>query len=123
MRKNRIRALRTGEGISQTELAKILNVHQTAVSQWEKGRTNPDIETLRQLSGHFGVSIDYILDGSDRIGSGNAAGNAAEAMPEDVALDDIEFAFLSETRDLTKDQKQTVLDFVRYVVKKKQDGA
>ncbi|MGI5848819.1 MAG: LexA family protein [Christensenellales bacterium] len=58
---NRIRELRIYNGLSQDALAKILNVHQTAVSQWEKGRTTPDIEVLPKIAQHFNVSVDYLL--------------------------------------------------------------
>lgn len=56
-----IRELRREKGISQQELAKLCGVHQTAVSQWEKGRTLPDRDSLRLLSKVFGVSVDTLL--------------------------------------------------------------
>lgn len=56
-----IRELRREKGISQQELAKLCGVHQTAVSQWEKGRTLPDRNSLRLLSDVFGVSVDTLL--------------------------------------------------------------
>ncbi len=59
---NRIYELRKQNGLSQQKLAEILNVHQTAVSQWEKGRTNPDMSILQAMSKYFKVSIDYILN-------------------------------------------------------------
>ena len=46
---NRIYELRKQNGLSQQKLAEILNVHQTAVSQWEKGRTNPDMSILQAI--------------------------------------------------------------------------
>lgn len=52
-------------GYSQEELAKIINVHQTAVSQWEQGRTTPDIETIKKLASLFNVSVDYLLGRSN----------------------------------------------------------
>lgn len=58
---NRIRQLRKTRGLSQAQVAAELNVHQTAVSQWETGRTDPDIESARALSDFFGVSLDYLL--------------------------------------------------------------
>lgn len=58
---SRIKELRLDKGLSQESLAKILNVHQTAVSQWEKSRTMPDIELLTKMARHFDVSIDYLL--------------------------------------------------------------
>lgn len=56
-----IKKLRLNKGITQTELANLCGVHQTAVSQWEKGRTLPDKQTLIKLSDIFGVSIDMLI--------------------------------------------------------------
>ena len=58
---NIIRELRLKRGLSQLELAKICGVHQTAISQWEKGRTSPDAEMLSHLSDYFNVSVDLLL--------------------------------------------------------------
>ena len=56
-----IKELRLSKGITQTELAELCGVHQTAVSQWEKGRTLPDKQTLVKLSDIFDVSVDLLM--------------------------------------------------------------
>ena len=56
-----IKDLRLKRGITQSELANLCGVHQTAVSQWEKGRTLPDKTALVKLSDIFGVSIDTLM--------------------------------------------------------------
>ena len=58
---NRINELRKSNGFSQQKLAEILNVHQTAISQWETGRTTPDIELASKMAQIFGVSLEYLL--------------------------------------------------------------
>lgn len=58
---NNIRYLRKQAGLSQVELAEICGVHQTAVSQWEQGRTNPDTDTLVALSEVFHTSLGAVL--------------------------------------------------------------
>lgn len=64
---NRIKELRYEHKISQAKLAQIANVHQTAVSQWEKGRTSPDIDSAKAICRHFNVSLDWLLGyGSDQ---------------------------------------------------------
>lgn len=60
---NIIRELRKQKALSQKELAEICRVHQTAVSQWEKGRTQPDRESLKLLAKTFSVSVDMLLNG------------------------------------------------------------
>ncbi len=57
-----IKDLRRNKGITQSELAFLCGVHQTAVSQWENGRTLPDKSTLIKLSDIFGVSIDTLMN-------------------------------------------------------------
>ena len=58
---NVIKQIRKENNLSQSEFAKILNVHQTAVSQWENGRTTPDISSAKLISQKFGISLDIIL--------------------------------------------------------------
>ncbi len=57
--------LRTKNGLTQDELAEKLYVTRQAVSRWENGETVPNTETLKLLSGLFGVSINTLL-GSPR---------------------------------------------------------
>lgn len=58
---NRVKELREKHGMSQTAIAKIACVHQTAVSQWENGRTSPDIDSALSLCRYFNVGLDYLL--------------------------------------------------------------
>lgn len=58
---NRVKELRTEHKISQQKLASILNVHQTAISQWETGRTSPDISIATEMAKLFDVSLEYLL--------------------------------------------------------------
>ncbi|GHU36227.1 hypothetical protein FACS1894105_06220 [Clostridia bacterium] len=58
---NNIKVLRAEKNLSQDELAKQVHVHQTAVSQWENGKTNPDMQQAESLAKYFDVSLDYLL--------------------------------------------------------------
>lgn len=59
--REKLRQLRKEKALSQAEMANILNVHQTAVSQWEQGRTTPDMQTLIKIADYFQVTVDYLL--------------------------------------------------------------
>ena len=63
---NRFKELRTAAGLSQAALANKLNVHQTAVSQWELGKSFPEIDTLAKMAEIYDVFIDYIVGKRDR---------------------------------------------------------
>ena len=58
-----IRRLRENKKMTQEELAEALYVSRTAVSKWESGRGTPSIDSLKELSRFFSVSIDELLSG------------------------------------------------------------
>ena len=63
----KLQELRKSRGLTQEELAKELYVSRTAVSKWESGRGYPGIESLKDISEFFSVSIDDLLSGEKLI--------------------------------------------------------
>ena len=59
--------LRTARGLSKEALAERVFVTRQAVSRWETGETTPNTETLKLLSGLFGVSINTLLGAPRRL--------------------------------------------------------
>ena len=59
----KLQELRRSRGLTQEELAEALYVSRTAVSKWESGRGYPSIDSLKELSRFFSVSIDELLSG------------------------------------------------------------
>lgn len=59
----KLQGLRKSKGLTQEELAEILYVSRTAVSKWESGRGLPNIDSLKEISKFFSVSIDDLLSG------------------------------------------------------------
>ena len=57
----KLQLLRKNKGITQEELADELYVSRTAISKWESGRGYPNIESLKEISKYFSVSIDDLL--------------------------------------------------------------
>lgn len=57
----RISELRKKNNLTQLELGNKLNVTAQAVSKWETGTSEPDIETLKKISTLFNVSLDELL--------------------------------------------------------------
>ncbi|NGM18140.1 helix-turn-helix domain-containing protein [Eggerthellaceae bacterium zg-893] len=57
----KLQELRRARSLTQEELARALYVSRTAVSKWESGRGYPSIDSLKELSRFFGVSIDELV--------------------------------------------------------------
>lgn len=62
----KIKQLRTAQGLSQEKLAELLNVSRSAVAKWEVDGGTPDIDNLLQLSAVFEVSLDELVGNNDR---------------------------------------------------------
>ena len=63
----KLQELRKKRGLTQEELAEALYVSRTAISKWESGRGYPSIDSLKEISGYFSVSIDDLLSGEKLI--------------------------------------------------------
>ena len=59
----KLQELRKNKGMTQEELAEVLFVSRTAISKWELGRGYPSIDSLKDISKFFSVSIDDLLSG------------------------------------------------------------
>lgn len=54
-------SLRTKAGMTQAQLAELLNYSDKSVSKWERAEAVPDAYVLKHMSEIFGVSMDYLL--------------------------------------------------------------
>ena len=87
----RIKQLRKEKGMTQTDLAQILNVTKGTVSTWETNSRVPGFDTMNALSDLFEKSIDYIMGRSD------------DATPTTQSADNLEDLALSQVEaDLTE---------------------
>ena len=57
----KLQELRKSRGLTQEELAQALFVSRTAISKWESGRGYPSLDSLKQISRFFAVSIDELI--------------------------------------------------------------
>ena len=63
--KDRIKALRVKNGLTQAQLGEILDVTQKAISLIEKGINKPSVNQIALLAEKFNVTTDYIINGNE----------------------------------------------------------
>ena len=61
----RIREIREDKDLTQSHIAKILNVSQVAYSFYEIGKRQLPIELLIKLAKYYNTSTDYLLELTD----------------------------------------------------------
>ena len=59
--KNRLRGLRKGKDLNQTQIAAVLRISQRGYSKYETGENKIPPEVLLRLADFYGVSVDYLL--------------------------------------------------------------
>lgn len=97
-----IKKYRKKAKLSQTELARILEISPSSVSNWEQGLNSIDIDTLFRVCKILNVSIDRMAtDG--------------EEVPADSFLVETETpqsALIEKVENMSDDQAKALLDFV-----------
>jgi transcriptional regulator with XRE-family HTH domain len=61
----RLKLLREEKKLKQLDIAKILGVSRTTYTQYETGKSEPDLATVAKLADYFNVSVDYLLGKTD----------------------------------------------------------
>ena len=57
----RLKELRKDKGLTQKELAEILQTTDDSIYSWEKGRSQPSIEAIQKICVYFSVTFDYLI--------------------------------------------------------------
>ena len=60
MKKNNVKRLRRSYNLSQTEMAKELDIPQTRISEWELGKTQLSDEDAEMLAEYFEVTAAFV---------------------------------------------------------------
>lgn len=92
----KLRHARKSCQLTQKELAEAVGAKHNSVSNWEKGQNQPDARTIQRLCTVLNVEANYFFEDRQQ-----------ETSP-------LEFALFGEVRQLTEEDKQDVLDFVRF---------
>jgi len=102
--------LRKKKAMTQKQLAGILGIDQTAVSNWERGKGLPDNSNQLKLADYFNVSRDYLL-GRD----------SSDGPPLTLEISNIDLISHAEKNGLSIEDLMEFIDFVNKIKQKKVD--
>ena len=57
-----IKQIRKEKALSQQQLADLIQVDRTTVTNWEKGRRLPDVNMIAKISNTFGINASYLIN-------------------------------------------------------------
>ena len=61
----RLKKLREEKDLTQAQVAKILGVSRTTYTQYETGKSEPDLATVSKLAEIYETSVDFLLGKTD----------------------------------------------------------
>ncbi|MBN1462047.1 MAG: helix-turn-helix transcriptional regulator [Paludibacteraceae bacterium] len=96
----RIVTLRKQLKWSQDELAKKVGTSAPIIGRYERNEIKPSIETAKNIADILGVTIDYLLGGSDK-----------------MVLDKKMMQRLEEVENLPQTDKDKIFDFIDLIIR------
>ena len=106
---NKLKLRRLALGLTQTKVAKAINVTFQQIQKYEKGTNGVSSNRLMQLSQFLKVPIIYFFEDFKEFKDINA---------EEMSNDDLNYSFLSRTfSSLSKNQKDKILQILNNTVK------
>lgn len=109
----KLRETRTDKGLNQKEVAQRINLTQQTYSDYETGRTNPDIETLIKIADILEVSTDYLLGRSDDFGNITIKEKSSSVLTTE------EQKLLNDFRSLPKPERAQATEYVQFLASKR----
>ncbi|GHU99572.1 hypothetical protein FACS1894211_05200 [Clostridia bacterium] len=103
----KIKALRTENGLTQKELERGIGYSQSAIAHWESGDKDLSASAITALVAYFNVSADYLL------GLKNDDGSFTPPPETDPNMTRLGHRLLAELRTLTHREQEQILIFIR----------
>jgi len=96
--------------VSITQMCKDIDVSRASLTDYKMGRIKSlSVETLNKIAKYFNVSFEYLL--------GEIENKQLSAKEQ---IKDVRFALSGEVHDITEEEAEDVLNFLKYIKSKRQ---
>ncbi|MBR0365741.1 MAG: helix-turn-helix transcriptional regulator [Clostridia bacterium] len=114
---DRIFFLLNEKGITQNEFAAAIGVRKQAVTEWKNGTTKSYMKYIDKIAAFLGVSVDYLLNGTQP-GSDPAAGTS---FAEPQISKDL-MAIIKYYNELSGDGQAKALEYIEMLRDRERKG-
>lgn len=110
----RLKKLRENENLSQTELAKRLNLSQSVIAYYESNKKQPSQDTLSKMADYFNVTVDYLL------GRNNKPDSVGEIQGfiKELGIDEVGFFDIDQWRNLSAEDIEEIKRHFEWIAHK-----
>lgn len=100
---HRISELRKQAGMSQFQLAKVLDIATSTLGMYETGKREPSLKVMNRIANYFNVTTDYLLGRPDK--------KDDDTKTADIEDDDVIFTY--EGRQIPKEDLELIRRIMR----------
>ena len=115
-----IARLRKGKGLTQAKFADLIHVTQGAISQWETGRTSPDVQQMFILADFFGITVEELSTGNIPQNSPVQKSVPAPVQEQEKAPGDMRTEAKMLLESMTDEQYQAALQYLKFLKKQEE---
>ena len=102
---DRLKELREEKGLTQIQLAEILNISKSAIANYESGLREPKNNRLwKKIASYFNVTVDYLMDIPD---------TPIILAADTASLDGKPIIIAGDTIDKTQQHRNALADKIR----------
>lgn len=80
----RLKYARENKGVTQMQVYKDTGIHNKTLSGYERGISEPDLNTLKLLANYYDTSVDYLLGSTDQYSPGKSQLPSHFSTPEEA---------------------------------------
>ncbi|WP_432661811.1 helix-turn-helix domain-containing protein [Wukongibacter baidiensis] len=111
----KIRLLRETKKMTHDDLAKLLNVGRSTISNYERNYRKPDIDMLKRIASVFNVTTDYLL-GITENPNNKLTDEANKQLVDEIIEIYIKNGKIKKGEKLTKEQEKKILKEIELFV-------
>lgn len=93
--------------VTAYQVAKATGIAQSTLSDWKNGRSIPKMNKMQKIADYFGISVDYLLGNEEKEKPAAQTGG-------ELGFDDFTYALHNETKKLTEENKQKLLEMAKF---------
>lgn len=111
---NRIASLCERRGISVGKMCNQLGISRGNLTELKMGRIKTlKSDNLTKIAGYFDTSVDFLLGNEDHL--------PRAAREREIVMDDFTYALYNESRDLTPENKEKLLEMAKFFKQQQQN--
>lgn len=105
----RLKKLRKDNNLTQKELAKVLNIKNNTLSQYENGINEPNDEIKIKIADYFDVTIDYLLGRTNNKHESKLTDEEADQLADEIIEIYIKKGKIKRGELLTPEKREKIL--------------